>query len=105
MMLLVIPRRSAHQGVRPVTDHREWGQPDEGLATDMALLDELVNTVARREQVLSEEDLDRVLGVTSRVSVPTAGNVEVSPLPEHVTTVWAATGSRSQGPGFPWTGG
>jgi hypothetical protein len=49
-----------------VTGHRQWEQPDEGLVADMALLDELLDTVARREQPLSEEDLDRVLGVTSR---------------------------------------
>lgn len=48
-----------------MTGHREWEQPNEGLAADMALLDELLDTVARREQPLSEEDLDRVLGVTS----------------------------------------
>jgi hypothetical protein len=32
----------------------------------MALLDELLDTVARCEQPLSQEDLDRVLGVTTR---------------------------------------
>jgi hypothetical protein len=47
---------------------RERGreQADEGLAADMALLDELLDVVVRRGQHLSDEDLDRVLGVGNR---------------------------------------
>jgi hypothetical protein len=46
-----------------MTGHDERTSGDEGLVADMALLDELLDTLARHEQPLSEEDLERALGL------------------------------------------
>lgn len=44
-----------------------WGeQADEVLAADMALLDEVLDVLVRRGQHLTEEELDRVLGVKTQ---------------------------------------